>query len=118
MEVQVFSHPKSRASRKAQRFFSERRVRVHLVDVRRRAPSPGELRRFVQRFGAEALLDPDSRSYRDQGLRYISASDDDWIRRMTGDPGMLRLPLVRCGDELVVGDDEAGWQRVLDRVRG
>lgn len=113
MPVQLFGHPKSKATRKAQRWFSERRIDVSYVDVRKRAPSPGELRRFVQRFGVEAVLDPTSAAYQAKGLQYVSASDDDWIARMTADPMVLRLPLVRAGNELAVGDDEVGWQRAV-----
>ena len=114
MDVQVFGHPKSQASRKAERFFKERRIPIHYVDLRKREPSPGELRRFVQRFGVEALLDPDSKAYAEQGLRYVSASEDDWIDRLCRHPTALQLPLVRCGAELAVGEDPAGWQRVAD----
>ncbi|MGH8886022.1 MAG: arsenate reductase family protein [Egibacteraceae bacterium] len=117
-EVQLFGLVKSQTTRKAQRFFKERRVPVHFVDLKVRAPSPGELRRWVQRFGAQALLDPDSRSYVEQGLRYVSASDEDWIRRMVADPGVLRLPLARCGTDLAVGDDPKAWQRFADAVKG
>ncbi|MPZ74491.1 MAG: arsenate reductase [Nitriliruptorales bacterium] len=115
--VQVFGHAKSRATRKAQRWFSERRVPVSFVDLRKRGPSPGELRRFVHRLGVEAVLDPNAPAYREKGLRYVSASRDDWIARMVADPGLLRLPLVRCGTELAVGDDEAAWARVVDAAR-
>lgn len=113
-QVQVFGHPKSKASRKAQRWFSERRIPITYIDVRKRPPSPGELRRFVQRFGVEAVLDPDAPAYKEQGLRYVSASVDDWIARMVASPDVLRFPLVRLGSELAVGDDEAGWRRVVD----
>lgn len=111
MPVQLFGHPKSKVTRKARRWFSERRIDVSYVDLRKRPPSPGELRRFVQRFGIAAVLDPESPAYQAKGLQYVSASDDDWIARMAADPMVLRLPLVRAGNELAVGDDEAGWQR-------
>lgn len=114
--VQLFTHPKSQPSRKAKRFFSERGVAVHEVDCRQRAPAPGELRRFLERYGAEALLDPQSRAYQQQGLAYLSTDDDGWIARMTSDPSLLRLPLARFGDELVVGEDPEGWQRLADAV--
>lgn len=114
MQVQLFGHPKSKTTRKAQRWFGERRIPVTFVDLRKRAPSPGELRRFVQRFGAEALLDPDSSSYQQQGLQYVSASEDDWLARMVADPTVLRLPLARRGNDLAVGDDEEGWTRLAD----
>lgn len=116
MPVQLFGHPKSKATRKAQRWFSERRIDVSYVDVRKRGPSPGELRRFVQKFGVEGVLDPDSAAYQAKGLQYVSASEDDWIARMVADPKVLRLPLIRAGTQLAVGDDEAGWRRAADAV--
>ena len=54
MEVQVFGVKKNPDTRKALRFFAERRIRTHFVDFAERAPSLGELRRFTQRFGLEA----------------------------------------------------------------
>jgi arsenate reductase (glutaredoxin) len=112
--VQLFGLTKSKTTRKAQRFFSDRRIPVHFVDCKVRPPSPGELKRWVQRFGAQALLDPDSKSYKEQGLQYVSASDDDWIERMARDPSILRLPLGRVGTELTVGDAPDGWKRLAE----
>ncbi len=114
--VQLFTHPKSKVSRKASRFFSDRRVPVHEVDTRRRPPTAGELQRFVDRFGAEALADPSAKAYRDQGLAYLATDDDGWIARFTADPTLLRLPLARFEDDLVVGEDPEGWQRLADAV--
>jgi len=61
MEVQVFGVRKSADTRAALRFFAERRIKVHFVDLNERAPSLGELRRFADKFGLQALLDRDSR---------------------------------------------------------
>ncbi len=115
--VQLFGLAKSKTTRKAQRFFSDRRIDVHLVDCKQRPPSPGELQHFVRRFGAEAVLDPTSAAYREQGLQYVSASDDDWVARMVRDPSILALPLGRLGDVLTVGDDPEGWQRLADAAK-
>lgn len=117
VQVQLFGLAQSKATRKAQRFFSERRVAVQFVDLRRRAPSPGELRKWVARFGAEGLLDPSSRSYQEQGLHYLAVSEDEWIERMAADPSLLRLPLARCGHDFAVGDDPPAWQRFADAVK-
>lgn len=118
MEVQLFGHAKSQATRKAQRFFNERRVPVHFVDLRKRHPAAGELRKWVQRFGVEGVLDAQSKAYAEQGLRYVSASDEDWVERLSTDPAALALPLGRCGAELTVGDDPEGWQRLADAAKG
>ena len=68
MEVQIFGIKKSPETRKALRFFAERRVKTHFVDLQERAASPGELKRFAQKFGVEALIDRQSRRYADLGL--------------------------------------------------
>jgi arsenate reductase (glutaredoxin) len=117
MEIQLFGLANSQATRKAQRFFKERRVPLAYHDCAKRSPSPGELRKWVQRFGVEQVLDPGSKAYQRQGLAYVSASEDDWLERMAADPAILRLPLVRRGSELAVGEDPAAWQRIADAAR-
>ncbi|MEY3701753.1 MAG: hypothetical protein RI891_1045, partial [Gemmatimonadota bacterium] len=68
MEVQIFGTQKSQDTRRALRFWSERRVKVHFVDLKERAASKGELQRFVQKFGLTALIDKTSKRYQDLGL--------------------------------------------------
>jgi arsenate reductase (glutaredoxin) len=95
LEVQVFGVKKSAETRKALRFFAERRVRTHFVDLNERAASPGELRRFVQKFGAERLLDRASRRFADLGLGAARYGDERWIELLAEEPLLLRLSLVR-----------------------
>ena len=52
MEVQVFGVRKNPDTRAALRFFAERRIKVHFVDLAERPASKGELARFAQKFGA------------------------------------------------------------------
>jgi arsenate reductase-like glutaredoxin family protein len=109
--IQVFGRPDSNATRHCLRFFKERRVAVSFVDVARRPPAPAELRRFSQRLGARALMDEESRVYRESGLGHLRMSDDEIVERVLADPRLLRLPLVRNGAEVTVGRDEATWRR-------
>ena len=109
----MFGRPDSQATRRCRRFFSERRIPVSFVDVTRRAPAPTELRRFSDRFGATALLDPGSRAYRAAGLAYLRMEDADVLARLLADPSLLRLPLVRHGSRLSVGLDETAWKAWL-----
>lgn len=117
MDVQLFGLAKSQATRKAQRFFKERRVPIAYHDLRKRAPAPGELRKWVQRFGVDGVLDATSKAYVDKGLSYLSASEEDWLQRLSADPTLLRLPLARCGTYLAVGDDTDAWQRLASAAR-
>lgn len=115
MEVQIFGTKKSSDTRKALRFFAERRVKTHFVDLQERAASPGELRRFAQKFGVEALVDRDARRFADLGLGAVRYGEDRWLALLADEPLLLRMPLVRYQQRLTVGDDEATWREWTGR---
>lgn len=117
MEVQVFGIRKSAATRAALRFFAERRVTTHFVDLTERAASPGELRRFAQRGGVAALVDRDARRFADLGLAHAALSDERWIQRLSEEPLLLRMPLVRWQRRVSVGEAEAEWKAWVDAER-
>jgi len=108
--VQIFGTKKSSDTRKAQRFFAERRVQVHFVDLAERAASLGELRRFAQKFGVRALVDPEAKRYRELGLSAAALSEERWLDLLVKEPLLLRMPLVRNGNQLTVGLAEAEWR--------
>ena len=110
MEVQIFGLKGSSATRAAERFFKERRVKTHSVDLAARPMSPGELKRFVQKFGLNALLDLEGKTYRDAGLEYMRVSEAGMLERALLEPRLLRLPLVRSGKFLSVGLAEEEWR--------
>ena len=82
----------------ALRFFRERRIIVHYVDLRKKPIAAGELRRFIDKLGAAALLDTESRAYREQGLAYLSTERRASTARLLADVRLLNLPLVRYGE--------------------
>lgn len=108
-DIQVFGAADSQATRAALRFFRERRIVVHHVDLRKRQIAPGELQRFVQKLGAGALLDDASRAYQDQGLAYVRLDDAGIVTRLLADVRLLRQPLVRHGNEMTAGRAESAW---------
>ena len=110
MEVQIFGVKKSPETRAAQRFFAERRIRVHFVDLLERAASKGELTRFAQKCGVQALIDRSSRRFAELGLGTSAYSDARWLERLVDEPLLLRMPLVRFDKQLTVGAAEATWR--------
>jgi arsenate reductase-like glutaredoxin family protein len=106
LEVQIFGVKKSAETRKALRFFSERRIKTHFVDLMERPASLGELRRFAQKFGVTALVDRESKRFNDLGLRYAQLSDERWLEKLSEEPLLLRVPLVRNGNQILIGADE------------
>jgi len=111
--VQIFGTPDSQSTRAALRFFKERRIEVHLVDVRRKPLAATELRRFVDRLGARAIADEDSKAWRDGGLAYLRMDDSELAQRLHADQRLLRLPLIRVGNAVAVGRDEAAWKSLV-----
>jgi arsenate reductase (glutaredoxin) len=111
VEIQIFGTAKCPDTRKAQRFFKERRVKLHFVDLKQRAASPGELRRFQQKFGTEALLDRESKAFRDRGLHVAHLSEQRIFDLLVDDPMLLRTPLVRFGNKLSIGSAETDWKQ-------
>lgn len=110
MEVQIFGTKKSAETRKALRFFAERRIRTHFVDLNERAAALGELRRFAQKFGIEALLDRQSKRFLELGLGPARYSDDRWLEKLADEPLLLRVPLVRWQHKLTIGLVEDTWK--------
>ncbi|WP_027892770.1 arsenate reductase family protein [Calidithermus chliarophilus] len=101
----------SSATRAAERFFKERRVKVHFVDLSQRPMSKGEIGRFVQKFGLEALIDTQTKAYRDSHLEYLRVTEEGLLEKIAAEPRLLKLPLVRRGNLLSVGQAEAEWKK-------
>lgn len=110
MEVQIFGVKKSSETRAALRFFAERRIKTHFVDLNERAASLGELRRFAQKFGAQALIDRDSRRFAELGLTAARLPDERWLEKLALEPLLLRMPLVRSQQQLTIGAAEQTWR--------
>lgn len=117
MEVQIFGVKKSSDTRKALRFFAERRIKTHFVDLNERAASPGELKRFAQKFGVTPLIDRNSKRYAELGLGAARMSDETWLDKLCLEPLLLTTPLVRWQHRLTIGLAEREWQSWIDADR-
>jgi len=115
--IQVFGMEDSNATRGALRFFRERRIVVHYVDLRKKPIAPAELRRFVDRLGAPVVMDTERRAYRDAGLAYLSTDAAAITQRLLADVRLLRLPLVRYGEDVTAGKADETWKAWLARPR-
>ncbi len=116
LTVQIFGVKNSPATRAAERFFKERRIALHLVDLKQKPMSPGEIKRFLDKFGLAALIDREGAAYADAGLKYIRLTDPDLLQRIEREPKLLLLPLVRSStNRLSIGQDEEAWKAMLPK---
>lgn len=110
VSVQIFGLKNSSATRAAERFFKERRIAIHVVDLKQKPMSPGEIRRFIERFTLSGIVDTDGKAWSDAGLKYMKMSDSDLLAKIEREPSLLRLPLIRCANKLSVGPDPEAWK--------
>ena len=115
MEAQIFGTKKNAETRKALRFFAERRIRTHFVDLTQRAASKGELTRFAQKFGVRALIDRESKRFAELGLAHASLSDARWLEKLVDEPLLVIQPLVRSENRITVGPAESTWKEWAGR---
>ena len=113
VSVQIFGIKNSQATRAAERFFKERGIQIHFVDLKLKPMAPGEIKRFIDRFTLQGLVDKESAAYADAGLKYLRVSDTDLIEKFNRDPKLLKLPFVRCANRIGIGHDEAAWKAML-----
>jgi arsenate reductase (glutaredoxin) len=114
VSVQIFGVKNSSATRAAERFFKERRASIHFVDLKQKPMSAGEIKRFIERFKLAGLIDQESKEYEASGIKYMILSETNLLNRVAGEPKLLRLPLVRCGNLLSIGEDEAAWKAMAE----
>ena len=55
-------------------------------------------------------MDRQSRRFADLGLGAARLSEDRWLEKLVAEPMLLRMPLVRHGAQLTLGDGTETWQ--------
>jgi len=113
--IQIYGTKKCKGTQKAERFFKERNVAYQLVDLTVKAPGGREIDLFVQRIGEDNLIDTESKSYKKRGMHYMAF---DAAEEIAADPKLLKTPIVREGQKVAVGVDEAFWAELAEQANG
>ncbi len=107
MNIQIFGKSKCFETKKAERYFKERRVKFQSIDLPRFGISPRELDSVLACVGLEALVDekaPDA-----ELLKYL-AYDADKKGKLLENPALIRTPIVRNGKKATVGYCPEVWK--------
>ena len=117
LQAQIFGFTDCQDTRKAQRFFKERGVTVHFVDLKERPAARGELRRFAEKYGPAALIDREGVRFKELRLRIALDSPERLLERALTEPRLLRTPLVRFGGRVAIGHAPETWQEWVDAAK-
>ena len=109
--MQIYGSRKCQITRKAERFFNERNIPYHFVDLAKYTPSRGELDNMMKKLPAgESLINPESPAFKKRGLAYMIY---DEIEEILANPLLLKTPIVREASRVIVGDDEGAWKALV-----
>ena len=110
--IQIFGKKKCFDTKKAERFFKERRVKVQFIDLLDKGISPGEYKSVKSAVGGiDALLDEKHCDYK--LLSYL-AYEEDKDENILEDPSLLKTPIVRNGKLATVGYCPDVWTKWLE----
>lgn len=107
MNIQIFGKSKCFDTKKAQRYFKERRVKFQNIDLLRYGMSKGELAAVVRAVGLDNLIDP---KHPDAPMLQLLALESQKLEHLIEDPSLLRTPIVRNGKQATVGYCPEVWK--------
>jgi len=113
MNIQIYGKPKCFDTKKAERYFKERGIKFHSIDIVKYGLSKGEYTSVKNAVGGiDALLDEKSKEYESKHIKYL-ANKEDVEENLIENPSMFKTPIVRNGKKATIGyqpDVWAAWQ--------
>ena len=110
MNIQIFGKSKCFDTKKAERYFKERRIPYQRIDLLQHGISPGELRAVSRALGGlDALIDSKAKNFFSSGVSYL-AYESDREQKLLDDPSLLKTPIVRNGKQATIGFCPEIWK--------
>ncbi len=110
MNIQIFGKSKCFDTKKAERYFKERHIKVQTIDLLKFGMSMGEYKSIKSAVGGlQALLDTESKAYQDCFIAHL-ASDEAIEEKMAENLNLFKTPIVRNGRQATVGFQPEIWK--------
>ena len=114
LNIQIFGTPKCQNTNKALRFFKERGIKVHFVDLREKPLAKGELENISRSVPIEDILDKESKEYIKSGMEHMIF---DPFEKILENPLLIKTPIVRNGQQATVGYSPEVWKSWLNSAK-
>ena len=108
MNIQIFGKSKCFDTKKAERYFKERKIKYQLIDLPRYGMSKREFESVKSVVGLEAMIDEKAKDY--DLLKYL-AYDSDRAEKLMEDPSLIKTPIVRNGKKATIGYCPDIWKQ-------
>jgi len=107
VNIQIFGKSKCFDTKKAERYFKERRIKYQFVDIIKFGMSRGELNSVKNAVGLEAMVDQNDEDY--PVYKYL-ASNEAKLDKLFEVPFLIKTPIVRNGKQATVGYCPETWK--------
>ena len=107
MNIQIFGTKKCSDTRKAERFFKERKIQYQFRDLNEKGVSKGELENISQKISLEDLIDKEGKQYKKRNLQFMVFNIE---QELLNDPLLFKTPIVRNGKLVTVGNEPEIWK--------
>lgn len=108
MNIQIFGKSKCFDTKKAERYFKERRIKYQFVDIMKFGMSRGELSSVKNAVGLDNMMNKDDIDY--PLVQYL-ASNEAKLEKLFESPWLIKTPIVRNGKQATVGYTPDVWSK-------
>ncbi|MBI2417584.1 MAG: ArsC family transcriptional regulator [Ignavibacteriales bacterium] len=113
MNIQIIGTKKCNETKKAERFFKERKIPMHFRDLAEKNLSEGELQNITRKFTVEDFLDREGKHFKKRGLQYMVFNVET---ELLEDYELVKTPIVRNGNEVTIGYQPEVWKKWLENT--
>ncbi len=110
MNIQIIGTKKCSDTRKAERYFKERRIQYQFRDLTEKGISKGELESIKRSISVENLLDKNGKEFKKRNLQFMVYNLEE---ELLNDPLLLKTPIVRNGNTATIGYVPETWKNWL-----
>ncbi len=108
MNIQIFGTKSCNDTKKAERYFKERRINFHFRDLNEKGISKGELDNITRVIPLENLIDKEGKQYKKRNMQFMVFNLEE---ELLADPLLLVTPIVRNGKEVTIGYQPDVWKK-------
>lgn len=111
MNIQIIGTKNCSDTRKAERYFKERRIPFHFRDLNEKGLAKGELDNISRKFSLEELIDREGKQFKKRNMQYMRFNIEE---ELLNDSLLLKTPIVRNGSDVTVGYRPEVWKKWIE----
>ena len=113
MNIQIFGTKKCFDTKKADRFFKERKIQFQFIDLNEKSMSKGELNSVLRSVSINDLINNKCKDYAKLNFNNIRSAEIK-AELLLKNQKVMNTPIVRNGNEATVGYNLEVWNKWIE----